>query len=117
MGAGKTTLIKALVQSLGSNDVVSSPTFSLVNEYEITDDKIYHFDLYRIRDENELLDIGFEDYIHSKHWVFIEWPEKAKDFIPIDSQLITIKTTKKTSRAIILSSNTNKKTNEAMKQQ
>ncbi|HAJ82049.1 MAG TPA: tRNA (adenosine(37)-N6)-threonylcarbamoyltransferase complex ATPase subunit type 1 TsaE, partial [Zunongwangia profunda] len=74
MGAGKTTLIKNLVKKLNSQDQVVSPTFSLVNEYETDDDKIFHFDFYRIEDENEAYDIGFEDYLEQSGWKFIEWP-------------------------------------------
>ena len=75
MGAGKTTLIKALVKALGSNDAVSSPTFSLVNEYYSKTETIYHFDLYRVEDENELYDIGIEDYLNTEAYLFVEWPE------------------------------------------
>lgn len=75
MGVGKTTIIKTLVKLLGSNDVVNSPTFSIVNEYNIRKDKIYHFDLYRIEDLEEAYNFGIEDYIDSDHWILIEWPE------------------------------------------
>ncbi|MDP5157149.1 MAG: tRNA (adenosine(37)-N6)-threonylcarbamoyltransferase complex ATPase subunit type 1 TsaE [Flaviramulus sp.] len=75
MGVGKTTIIKTLVKRLGSNDVVNSPTFSIVNEYNIRKDKIYHFDLYRIEDLEEAYNFGIEDYIDSDHWILIEWPE------------------------------------------
>lgn len=76
VGAGKTTLIKALVKTLGSSDTVSSPTFSLVNEYIIptNESPIFHFDLYRINTEDELYNIGIETYLESDSWVFIEWP-------------------------------------------
>jgi len=82
MGAGKTTLIKELVKKLGSSDKVTSPTFSLVNEYLLTSGKIYHFDFYRIEDETEALDIGIEEYFNEENWVFIEWPEKIKGLLP-----------------------------------
>src|SRR5690606_5041791 len=75
MGVGKTTFVKALVKVLGSNDDVSSPTFSIVNEYELPNDKLYHFDMYRIKDEAEALQFGIEDYLASKHWIVMEWPE------------------------------------------
>ena len=75
LGVGKTTLVKSLVAAIGSKDTVSSPTFSVVNEYKTETTKIFHFDLYRIKDLNELLDIGFEDYMVGDHWVFIEWPD------------------------------------------
>ena len=69
MGVGKTTLIGALLKALGSKEKATSPTFSIVNEYEVKDDIVYHFDFYRIEDENEALDIGIEDYLYSGHWV------------------------------------------------
>ncbi|MFV0566601.1 MAG: tRNA (adenosine(37)-N6)-threonylcarbamoyltransferase complex ATPase subunit type 1 TsaE [Flavobacteriaceae bacterium] len=90
MGSGKTTLIKALVKTLGSNDEVSSPTFSIVNEYHLNGDKIYHFDLYRVHDLEEALDFGIEDYLHANHWVFIEWPEIIKPLLKNDFDIINI---------------------------
>tara|TARA_B100000678_G_scaffold44707_2_gene34488 strand:- start:7485 stop:7889 length:405 start_codon:yes stop_codon:yes gene_type:complete len=91
MGAGKTTLIKNLVKKLNSQDQVVSPTFSLVNEYETDDDKIFHFDFYRIEDENEAYDIGFEDYLEQSGWKFIEWPQKIQNLIPADHQKLEVK--------------------------
>jgi ATPase, YjeE family len=87
MGAGKTTLVKQLIRELGAVDVANSPTFGLVNEY---DDAAglplaYHFDFYRLNDEMEALDIGFEDYLNSGKWLFIEWPEKIQSLLPEDS--------------------------------
>jgi tRNA threonylcarbamoyladenosine biosynthesis protein TsaE len=82
MGAGKTTFIKQLCSTLGSKDNFSSPTYSIVNEYESPAGKIYHFDLYRIKNEEELLDLGFEEYLNSGHYCFIEWPELAASFLP-----------------------------------
>lgn len=82
MGAGKTTLIKELCKHLGVKDEVSSPTFSLVNEYRGTSGKIYHFDLYRIQSEEELYDIGYEDYFYSGYLCLVEWPEMASGIIP-----------------------------------
>lgn len=82
MGVGKTTLIKALVEALGSDSRVSSPTFSLVNEYVIDEGLVYHFDLYRIRDLEEALNFGIDDYLFSNEWVFIEWPEKIMELLP-----------------------------------
>ncbi len=76
MGVGKTTLIRAIVKVLGSEDEVSSPTFSIVNEYQLQNDKIYHFDLYRINDIEEAYNFGIEDYLDSENWKLIEWPEK-----------------------------------------
>lgn len=75
MGAGKTTFIQALIKQLGFNIKASSPTFSLVNEYQNSNSKVYHFDLYRIKNLQEALDFGFEEYIDSGHFCFIEWPE------------------------------------------
>ena len=81
MGAGKTTLIKALVNALGCEDAVNSPTFSLINEYKTKTDTIYHFDLYRVEDEDELYDFGIEEYLNSSAYLFIEWPELTKSLI------------------------------------
>lgn len=77
LGAGKTTFVQAFVESLGSEDDVTSPTFSLVNEYQLTSGTAYHMDLYRIESIEELLDIGFEDYLMEKPYLFIEWPTLA----------------------------------------
>lgn len=90
MGAGKTTLIKALIKALGAVDTGSSPTFSLVNEYESPQGNIYHFDFYRIEDESEALDMGFEEYLDSGAWIFIEWPQKIEKFLGPDSQKVEI---------------------------
>tara|TARA_Y100000385_G_scaffold290262_1_gene362696 strand:- start:4518 stop:4937 length:420 start_codon:yes stop_codon:yes gene_type:complete len=84
MGAGKTTLISALVRSLGGTEEASSPTFSIVNEYEVKNDYVYHFDFYRIKNHYEALDIGVEDYFCSGYWNFIEWPDKIKTLLPSD---------------------------------
>ncbi len=100
MGMGKTTLIKALVKALGSNDEVSSPTYSLVNEYELEDDIIYHFDLYRLQDIVEAYDFGIEDYLHSNHWIFIEWPNLVLPLLPENYNVIVIKTDKNMNRIL-----------------
>ena len=85
MGVGKTTLIKALSLHLGVTDVVSSPAFSIVNEYLINEsDKIYHFDFFRIEDEQEAYDMGYEEYFFSNAYCFIEWPEKITNLIKED---------------------------------
>ncbi|MDH3697742.1 MAG: tRNA (adenosine(37)-N6)-threonylcarbamoyltransferase complex ATPase subunit type 1 TsaE [Flavobacteriaceae bacterium] len=86
MGAGKTTLIKTVMQVLGSSDSVQSPTFGLVNEYhqENGDLLAYHFDFYRIEDPDEVLDIGFEDYINRDCRLFMEWPAKIGPYLPED---------------------------------
>ncbi|MFT7051055.1 MAG: tRNA threonylcarbamoyladenosine biosynthesis protein TsaE [Psychroserpens sp.] len=103
MGAGKTTLIKSLVKSLGCEDDVSSPTFSIVNEYHLKDNSIYHFDLYRISDEEEALNFGFEDYLYTSKWVFIEWPQNVQNLLPEDINTIDISYKSKTSRSLKLS--------------
>ncbi|GET46749.1 tRNA (adenosine(37)-N6)-threonylcarbamoyltransferase complex ATPase subunit type 1 TsaE [Capnocytophaga felis] len=82
MGMGKTTLIKSLVKALGINDVVASPTFGLVNHYESDDNTVYHFDFYRIEREEEAFDIGFEEYLYSGAWCFIEWAERVSTYLP-----------------------------------
>jgi tRNA threonylcarbamoyladenosine biosynthesis protein TsaE len=83
MGIGKTTLIKALAKKMGVNDVTSSPTFSLVNEYQTTNKQtIYHFDFYRLNNEIEALDMGADEYLYSGNWCFIEWGEKIPNLIP-----------------------------------
>jgi tRNA threonylcarbamoyladenosine biosynthesis protein TsaE len=82
MGVGKTTLIKALVKTLGSEDNVSSPTYSLVNEYLAKEKPIYHFDFYRINDLEEVYDIGFEDYLAQDAYILIEWPEMIEELWP-----------------------------------
>ena len=85
MGAGKTTLVKALCAALGSDDTVKSPTFSLVNEYESPAGPIFHFDFYRIKGIDEVFDIGFEEYIDSGNYCFLEWPELIEPLIPSDA--------------------------------
>ncbi|KAF2080830.1 tRNA (adenosine(37)-N6)-threonylcarbamoyltransferase complex ATPase subunit type 1 TsaE [Flavobacterium sharifuzzamanii] len=91
MGVGKTTLIKQLCKSLGITDATSSPTFSLVNEYQIpSGKKVYHFDFYRIKQETEALDMGVDDYLYSGNWCFIEWSEKIASLIPEEHSTINI---------------------------
>ncbi|MBD81352.1 MAG: tRNA (adenosine(37)-N6)-threonylcarbamoyltransferase complex ATPase subunit type 1 TsaE [Crocinitomicaceae bacterium] len=92
MGAGKTTFIKALCRSLGVGEEVSSPTFALVNQYEgRQSDSIFHFDFYRIDSEQEAFDIGFEEYLDSGNYCFIEWPDKVDNLLPEEFVLIQIK--------------------------
>lgn len=91
MGAGKTTFIKALCEELGVEDVITSPTFAIVNEY--TDGKgepIYHFDFYRIKKLDEVFDMGYEDYIDSGNLCLMEWPELIEDILPEDAKKVTI---------------------------
>jgi len=91
MGVGKTTLIKEICKQLGVLDNISSPTFSLVNEYETSKkEKVFHFDFYRIEDETEALDMGVEEYFYSDNWCFIEWPNKVENLLPLKSTMITI---------------------------
>lgn len=83
MGVGKTTLIKALTNELGIKDTTSSPSFSIVNEYQADDNtKVYHFDMYRLKSEIEALDMGIEEYLYSNNWCFIEWAEKIPNLLP-----------------------------------
>ena len=91
MGVGKTTLIKVLAKTLGVNDMTSSPTFSLVNEYQTTDRQtVYHFDFYRLNKEVEALDMGADEYLYSGNWCFIEWAEKISSLIPEEHSVINI---------------------------
>jgi len=91
MGAGKTTLIKSLCSFLGTEDTVTSPTFAIVNEYQRPEDKIYHFDFYRLKDQTEALDMGYEEYFYAGAYCFIEWPEKIPDLLPDHYTRISIK--------------------------
>ncbi len=103
MGAGKTTFIKALSKALGVQNATSSPTFSLVNEYEIPNGLVYHFDVYRLKNETEALDFGIDDYLYSGHWCFIEWAEKIPNLIPEKHSVITIEILENGDRKLILS--------------
>lgn len=90
MASGKTTFIKALVNVMSKNNLVNSPTFSIVNEYDLGSDLVYHFDLYRIKNTAEALDFGIEDYLDSANWKFIEWPDTVVDLINEDYDIIEI---------------------------
>ena len=92
MGAGKTTFIKAICEELGVKDVITSPTFAIVNEYrsEETAELIYHFDFYRIKKLDEVYDMGYEDYFYSGVVCFIEWPELIEDLLPGNAVSVTI---------------------------
>lgn len=91
MGVGKTTLIKALAKELGVKDATSSPTFSLVNEYQIDRNQyVYHFDVYRLKNETEAMDMGIDEYLYSGNWCFIEWAEKIPNLLPEKYSEVTI---------------------------
>ena len=91
MGAGKTTFIKAVCQQMGvTEDMVSSPTFAIVNEYEGSSGSIYHFDFYRIRQISEAVNMGFDDYLYSGNLCFIEWPELVEPLLPEDTVRVII---------------------------
>ncbi len=101
MGVGKTTLVKELALKLGVKESISSPTFSIVNEYMLPEDKLYHFDFYRINDDIEILDIGIEDYFESDHWKLIEWPEKVSDsLMPQNRTIVKLTKNKNGSRTL-----------------
>jgi tRNA threonylcarbamoyladenosine biosynthesis protein TsaE len=102
MGAGKTTLIKALCECLGTPDNVTSPTFSIVNEYIGDSHNIFHFDFYRLKNQSEALDMGYEEYFYSDAYCFIEWPEKIPDLLPQHYINVNIKVTGNTAREIII---------------
>ncbi len=95
MGAGKTTFIKAICQELGVEDVITSPTFAIVNEYRSasTSELIYHFDFYRIKKIEEVYDMGYEDYFYSGALCFIEWPELIEELLPDDAVKVKIEET------------------------
>ena len=91
MGAGKTTFIKAVCEELGVEDVINSPTFAIVNEYvDGHGEPIYHFDFYRIKNLQEVLDIGYEDYVYSGNLCFMEWPELIESILPEDAVKVII---------------------------
>jgi len=91
MGAGKTTFIHALCETLGVKDVITSPTFSIINQYKASDGQtIYHMDLYRVKDENEAVNAGVEDCLYSGNICFVEWPEQAPGIFPDDTLHISI---------------------------
>ena len=101
MGAGKTTFIKAVCEQLGVEDVINSPTFAIVNEYvDGEGEPIYHFDFYRIKKEQEVLDIGYEDYVYSGYVCFMEWPELIENLLPEDAVKVTIEEENDGSRKI-----------------
>jgi tRNA threonylcarbamoyladenosine biosynthesis protein TsaE len=112
LGSGKTTLIKAVGKALGVQNTMSSPTFSIVNEYEGTKHgKIFHFDFYRIKSEEEAFDIGVEEYFDSGHPCFIEWPEKIPSLLPDLRGEVTITIENETQRTIAISLHVGKEEN------
>ena len=104
MGAGKTTFIKALCQELGVEDVVTSPTFAVINEYrsDIAGELIYHFDFYRIKKLEEVYDMGYEDYFYSGALCFIEWPELVEELLPGNTIKVTIEELEDGSRKLTM---------------
>ncbi len=106
MGAGKTTFIKALCQELGVEDVVTSPTFAVINEYrsDIAGELIYHFDFYRIKKLEEVYDMGYEDYFYSGALCFIEWPELIEELLPGNTVRVTIEELEDGSRKLTMES-------------
>ena len=90
MGAGKTTLVSRIAARLGAEDTVTSPTFALVNQYEGTECRIYHFDFYRIDRIEEVFDLGYEEYFYSGDLCLVEWPEKIEPLIPDDAMVVRI---------------------------
>ena len=104
MGSGKTTFIKAIGQQLGVQDHMSSPTFSIVNEYlRGNDGRLYHFDFYRIKSEAEAYDIGAEEYFYSGNYCFVEWPDKVQGLIPPERVEVNITAENQTHRTIAIS--------------
>lgn len=104
MGAGKTTFVKALCEELGVTDVITSPTFAIVNEYRSDEsgELIYHFDFYRIKKLSEVYDMGYEDYFYSGALCFIEWPELVEELLPGDAAKVTIEELEDGTRKIVI---------------
>ena len=104
MGAGKTTFIKAVCEELGVEDVITSPTFAIVNEYrsDVSGELIYHFDFYRVKKIEEVYDMGFEDYFYSGALCFIEWPELCEEVLPEDTVKVTIEETPDGTRVVTI---------------
>ncbi|WP_293913045.1 MULTISPECIES: tRNA (adenosine(37)-N6)-threonylcarbamoyltransferase complex ATPase subunit type 1 TsaE [unclassified Sphingobacterium] len=100
MGAGKTTFVKAICEQLGVTDSTSSPTFSIVNQYSYPQGNVYHFDFYRIKDEQEAFDMGYEEYFYSGDYCFIEWPEKIPNLLPEEAKAIYIEAIDEHTRSI-----------------
>jgi len=104
MGAGKTTFIKELCAHLGVEESVTSPTFSIVNEYNGSTTQVYHFDFYRLKNQEEALDMGYEEYFYSGNYCLIEWPEKIPDLLPLNYIKVNIQVTDAQSRVFTFES-------------
>ena len=103
MGAGKTTLISAIMEHLGSTDNVTSPTFALVNQYiTANNERVYHFDFYRINRIEEVFDMGYEEYFYSGDLCLIEWPELIEDLLPEEAMVVRIEVLSPTSRRFLI---------------
>ena len=106
MGAGKTTFVKAICEELGVDDVITSPTFAIINKYALDSDllpdvsSVYHFDFYRIKKLEEVYDMGYEDYFYSGALCFIEWPELIEELLPEDAVTVSIKENPDGSRTV-----------------
>ncbi|MBK9392231.1 MAG: tRNA (adenosine(37)-N6)-threonylcarbamoyltransferase complex ATPase subunit type 1 TsaE [Bacteroidetes bacterium] len=104
MGAGKTTIIKAICEVLGAIDIVTSPTFTLVNEYKTSSgESLFHFDFYRIKKTEEVFDFGIEEYFSSNSYCFLEWPELVEEILPPETVRIRIEVTEDEQRILHLS--------------
>ncbi len=103
MGAGKTTLISTLCKALGSTDDISSPTFSIVNEYNSTIGTLFHFDFYRIKSIEEAFDFGLEEYLYSDHYCFLEWAEKVEQLLPEKLMIVDISIIDEETRSLQIS--------------
>ena len=105
MGAGKTTFIKKLVEQMGSIDIVNSPTFAIVNVYDVEQPykgEVYHFDCYRLKDLREAMDFGAEEYLYSGNYCFIEWPEKIEALLPEDTVWVKIEPQENGDRLLVI---------------
>ncbi len=103
MGAGKTTLVRALCKALGSTSIVNSPTFAIINDYELPEGKaVYHFDLYRLKNIEEAFNMGFDEYFYSGNFCFIEWPAIVEDILPDDTRTLRIEVAENGTRTITL---------------
>ena len=103
MGAGKTTLVKSLCKALGSVSIVNSPTFAIINDYELPDGgSVYHFDLYRLKDASETLNMGMDEYLYSGNYCFVEWPELSEPLLPEDTCWLRIRVGENGERTITI---------------